>query len=325
MSRSLDQLSNAVNAVAPRAAGKTMERDQLVDLIDDSIGALRNAQQFFVNLGDANGAKLRAYIDANVKQTQKLSIQMYNQIYAGIGGAAQRVMRERFLGAFQDTLAGLTAILNEVNDNINDLYADKTITLFNTKISQVAVFGMVANSRTFANFVVNYIALFMSDRNPKLFKPAPYQIKMLKDSLPQVIQLINRVIGNQLSKSFVKAIKRYRSSGVDSGIVNAQNRAAVQFAKVNTDVTDTDISLGAKGILWIGKIIGDIFTDIADYRLRLLRAEREQLQARVQLLQLELDGMDENSPEYKHQLEIIKNYQKLIDRLNQKIAEYEED
>ena len=52
---------------------------------------------------------------------------------------------------------------------------------------------------------------------------------------------------------------------------------------------------------------------------------REQLQARARLLQLELDNVDPESPEYQRLLKIIANYQKQIDRLNQEIAKYEEE
>ena len=323
MSRALDNLTNAVNTTVKSAAGTTITKENLIDLIDQNLGYLYNVSAFFTALG-ANSQQLQAWITTNRRALNLKSIQVFNKIDTGLVGSAKLAMNDRFLGGFSDTTNALIIILEEISGNLDKFFAEKTITVYNTKISQVAVFGMVNNAQMFADFVVNYISLFMSDRNAKLFKPAPYQIVALKDNLPQVTTLINRVIGGQLSKSFVKAIKRYRSSGVDSGIVNAQNRAAVQFAKVNTDVTETDISAGAKGILWFGKLIGDLFTDISDYRLRLLRAQREQLQARVQLLQLELDGMDENSPEYKHQVEIIKNYQKLIDRLNQKLASYGE-
>ena len=323
MSRSIDQLHQAATTVVTKAAGKTLEKVNLIDIIDDQIGFLRSNTQFFVGLGNGND-KMQDWLKKNSTSQAMQSIKIYNAIYAGLTSAGQKAMKDRFLGAFVDTLAGLTAILNEVVNNIDALYSEKVITIYNTKVSQVAVLGMIHSSRVFSTFVTNYIAQMMSDRSASLFKPAAYVTEELKDDLPAVIGLINRVIGGQLSKSFVKAIIKYRASGVDTSIVNQDNKVTVQFARVNNDVTDSDIMAGAKGLIGISKWIGDLFVDIADLRLRLLRSQREQLQARVQLLQLELDGSDENSAEYKHQVDIIKNYQKLIDRLNQKLAKYEE-
>ena len=72
-----------------------------------------------------------------------------------------------------------------------------------------------------------------------------------------------------------------------------------------------------------GKIYGAFV--IRDKKNRKNVALREQLQARARLLQLELENVDPNSPEYQRLLKIIANYQKQIDRLNQEIAKYEEE
>ena len=56
--------------------------------------------------------------------------------------------------------------------------------------------------------------------------------------------------------------------------------------------------------------------------MRRLRSERDLMQARVQLLKLELDGVDPESPEYKKQLKIIENYTAIIARIDQKLDKY---
>ena len=135
---------------------------------------------------------------------------------------------------------------------------------------------------------------------------------------------MNRVINDHLGKSFAKAILKYRNGGSDITVVNSENKSSVQFTKITTEVTESDIQSGAKGFK-IFRWIGNLFVDRADKKNRKRVAEREQLQARARLLQLELDGLDPESPEYQRLVKIIANYQKLIDRLNQEIAKYEED
>lgn len=323
MSKSLDALNKAVTSVVKDAAGKSFTKDKLIEVIDDDIGFLRNALGFFTVLGKDSNDKLKAYLAENRGNTKLLSINLYNQIFGTIGSAAQRAMNDRFLGAFQDTLAGLIAIMEELNSNIDLLFQDKNITIYNTKISQVAVLGMIDNSRMFSQYVVNYIALFMADRSESLAMPVPAVIRSLQANTPAIAELINRVIGNKLNRTFVAAIKRYRGTGSDTGVVQG-NKASTQFAKVNNDITDSDILAGARGIK-LFRMFQDLWVDHMDAKLRKLRAERELLQARAQLLQLELAGIDESSSEYKKQLDIIKNYQKLIDRLDQRIAKLNED
>lgn len=323
MSKALDTLNKSVTDVIKNASGKSFTKDELIELIDDQIRFLRNDLQFFTCISDVDSL-LRQYVSNNAQNTKLASITIYNRINAGLNTAARRANNERFMGAFADTLAGLIEILDTCNDNIDSLFADKSVTIFNTKISQVAVFGMLDSARIFGQFVVDYINLFMSDRDVRLFKPAPYSIKNIESNVDNVIAMINRIIGGKLSKSFVASLKKYRSSGSDTNVVGADNKASTQFAKINNDVTDSDIMAGSHGLA-IFKWLGDWMVDRTDRKIRKLRAERDMLQARAQLLQLELDGADEDSPEVKRQIEIIKNYQKLIDRLNQRLAEYGEE
>ena len=322
--KSLDQLDKAVTDTIKDASGKAMSKDQLISIIDDTTAFIANVSGFLsiINQGEA-GPKLKAYLDQNARSNLE-SIKIYNQINGQLLTAAKKSMEAKFLGAFQDTLSGLYLVLNQCIDNIDTLFADKNITIYNTKISHVAIFGMMQSARVFGQFVTDYIALFMSDRSDALFKPAKYTLESLKSHVPEVTDTINRTIGGQLDKSFVQAIKKYHASGSDIGVVNSESKSTVQFARLNNDVTDGDIKAGAKGLA-IFKFIGDWFVSLADAKRRKLIAERDQLDARAQLLQLELNGVTTDSPEYKKYATIIKNYQALIDRLNAKIAKYEND
>ena len=322
--KSLDQLDKAVTDTIKDASGKAMSKDQLISIIDDTTAFIANVSGFLsiINQGEA-GPKLKAYLDQNARSNLE-SIKIYNQINGQLLTAAKKSMESKFLGAFQDTLSGLYLVLNQCIDNIDTLFADKNITIYNTKISHVAIFGMMQSARVFGQFVTDYIALFMSDRSDALFKPAKYTLESLKSHVPEVTDTINRTIGGQLDKSFVQAIKKYHASGSDIGVVNSESKSTVQFARLNNDVTDGDIKAGAKGLA-IFKFIGDWFVSLADAKRRKLIAERDQLDARAQLLQLELNGVTTDSPEYKKYATIIKNYQALIDRLNAKIAKYEND
>lgn len=321
MNRSIDKLGAAVDSATKNSAGKVMSKDNLIDLITDNIEALRSVRQFFSGLAEANG-KLKAYVDQNAKNTSMKSMVLYSAVLNGLTGMAKRAQQERFLGAFSDAAESLIVIMEEFNDNIAKLFTDKTITIYNTKISQVAVYGMINNADIFSKFVLNYFGLLMSDRSSSLPKPAPYIMKELDADVESVIAIVNRTINNKLSKNFVASILKYRNSGSDIGVVGSDNKPSVSFTKINSEVTESDIHDGAKG-LKIFRWIGDFFADREVKKLHKLRYERDLINARLQLLQLELGGYDENSPEYKRQVKIIENYIKMIDRLNQEINKRE--
>ena len=321
MSRALDNLTNAVNTTVKSAAGTTITKENLIDLIDQNLGYLYNVSAFFTALG-ANSQQLQDWINTNRRALNLKSIQIFNKIDAGLVGSAKLAMNDRFLGGFSDTTNALIIILEEISGNLDKFFAEKTITVYNTKISQVAVFGMIDNVKTFTEYVNRFISILMADRNQNLDKPEKYVTDYVDTNTDVVVALMNRVINQKLSKTFSAAILKYRTGGSDITVVNSENKPTVQFAKINTEVTESDIASGARGIA-IFRWWGNHRVDIADKKNRKRVAEREQLQARARLLQLELDGLDPNSPEYQRLVKIIANYQKQIDRLNQDIEKYE--
>lgn len=323
MSKSLDKLSHAIDNTVKTSAGTTISKDTFIDLIDESLGYLYNVSQFFTAIGD-NAPKLQSWIATNRRETKFKSIVYYNKIESGLTGPAKSAFSDRFLGAMLDTTNALIIILEDISSNIDKFFTDKTITVYNTKISQVAIIGMLENAKTFTEFVCTFVALFMADRNSALTKPERYTIDFMDKNVDDMCALMNRTLNSKLSKTFTSALIKYRNGGADVTVVNSENKPTVQFAKISSEVTEHDISSGAKGFK-IFRIIGNFITDWFDKGYRKKVALREQFQARARLLQLELDGVDPNSAEYVRLTKIIANYQKLIDRLNQQIAKYEEE
>lgn len=322
MSRAIDNLGKAVDLTIKTASGTVITKDMFIDMIDANLGSLYNVSQFFTAMGDS-ATKAQAWIASNRRETKLTSIAYYNSICAGLRGTAKAAMESRFLGAFADTTDALILILEEISGNLDKFFTEKNITVYNTKISQVAIIGMLESAKDFANFVTKFIEVFMSDRNADIGKPERYVTTFMSEQLQSVCDLMNRVINNHLSKTFLNAILKYRNGGADINVVNSENKSSVQFTKITTEVTESDVQAGARGFK-IFRWIGDWFADKADRANRKRVAEREQLQARARLLQLELDGYDQASPEYQRLVKIIANYQKQIDRLNQQIAKYEE-
>jgi len=320
MSKSLDNLSKAVDNTLKTESGTVITKDAIIDLIDSSLGELYNVTQFFTAIEDSQ-SQLQGWLTANLKNTNLKSIALYNRMASMLTATARSTMLGRFVGAMSDTANALIIIMEEVSGNLEKFFVEKNMTIYNTKISQVAIFGMIENSKMFAEFCVKYVEQLMSDRNPKLDKPERYVGNYLDENVSLACDLMNRVLNNKLSKTFVSAIMRYRNGGSDTSVVSG-DKPSVQFARVNSDVTDSDISAGARGFK-IFRWIGNFVSDLVDARYRKKVALRDQLQARARLLQLELAEEDESSPEYQRLLKIIANYQKQIDRLNQKIAKYE--
>ena len=320
MANPIDKLDAAISEQL-KGGGSigSMTKDQFLDYIDVVSGAVKNNLKFFTELGPSE-KKMKEYLKAKPGDQRK-SIAFYNAIYKEMQYAAKKAMDERFLGAFADTLASFAVILDEIAKNVDEIFQNKSINLFNSKVSHAAVIGMIVDAEMFGKFIDWYITLFMSEVVAGLPRLLPYQMKYLEEAVKVVPALINRIINGRSGSNFINNVLNYKNGGSDVLLVNGNNQSNAKFAKVAGGVTDADIEAGARGI-GIFKKIGDWFVTIKDEKMRRLRSERDLMQARVQLLKLELDGVDPESPEYKKQLKIIENYTAIIARIDQKLDKY---
>lgn len=322
MSRALDKLDNEVtSSVKNGSATKNMTRDQLLDYAISCSAALKAHLQFFTDLG-ASSSKFKEKIDLARKNADKTKfIEIYNRLLTNLTGVAKARQESSFSGALIEAAQAAVAVLDEVTINIDKLFVDKTFNLYNTKISHVAIYGVMDNASTLAAFMEAYINAFFASCPSGNFKLAPYQASYLDDKVEAVGDICCRMINGKMGKTFAAAILRFKKSGNDTSVLTSDNQSAVKFAKIGTEVSESDIRSGCKG-LHIFRVIGDFIVDFFDNRARKQRALREQHKARVEYLQMELEGEDPNSPRYKKIIKIIKNYNDMIDRLNQKLDKY---
>lgn len=320
MANSIDKLDAAISEqLSAGGAVSSMTKDQFLDFIDIVTGGVKNNLSFFTDMAGIE-KEMQAWLKANIRGNMK-SIVYYNAISKDLVYNAKKVMDERFMGAIVDTLASYATILDEVSKNVDNIFQNKSINLFNVKVSHIAVFGITADAEVFCKFVAWYIDLFMSDFVHDLSGLAPYQTKYLEAAVKVVPGIMNRMLNNRMKGSFVSGVLNYKSGGSDVLLVNSDNKSNAKFAKIANGVSEADIEAGARGFSCFKKI-GDWWVSWRDDKMRRLRSERELMQARVQLLKLQLDNVDPESSEYKKQIKIIENYMAIIIRLDQKLDKY---
>ena len=179
---------------------------------------------------------------------------------------------------------------------------------------------MLEDARLVNRCAEAFIAVMCHDRSKDL-SVAPYQLKTLVDNSAAFAEILNKAVDGRHTKTFASAVVRYKASGNDVTILSSDNNSAVQFAKLDGDVSESSIKSGCRGLA-IFRWIGDLWTDYQDAKARKAVALREEHIARVKFLQMQLMGEDPNSAEYKRVAKIIANYEILINRLNQKLDKY---
>ena len=310
MSRALDKLDAKVTAsVKDGTAIKNMTRDQLLDYAVSCSTGIKASLSFFDELEPASVEKLKdKLIELRKANSKDLVVEVENVLLNNLTGIAKARQDRAFQGAVLETARGLVMIIDEIILNIDKLFADKTFNLYNTKISNVAVYGMLGSADTLGKYLECYVAAVLMSMKPDVMTVTPYAKKYVVAHAEEVADFCNRMINGKLNKTFTAGIIRYKKSGNDTAILTSDNQSAAKFAKLGGEVNESDVKSGCKG-LYIFK----------------LSAMREQNKARVEFLQMELEGEDPNSERYKKIVKIIKNYNDMIDRLNQKIDKYYND
>ena len=324
MSKALDKLDETVKSeVRKGSAIKNMTRDQLVDEITSITSSLRANLSFFQGLGAELSKKLHGnYLTDRKLSNKSASVSYLDEVNKHLTGKAKLLSDNSYSGAICDTMIDLLTLLDGIIDKCGDLFTDKAFNLYNTKMSHVAVLGMMNSARKVSDFAEAYIDQVMYDNSKgALPKPAAYRTKMLKGSVGEVASIINNVVNGRKSKSFVAAVSKYKASGNDVNVLGGDDVSSVQFAKLEGDIDELCVDEGRKGLA-IFRWIGNWWVDLQDAKARKRVALREQHLARVQFLQMELAGEDPESERYQRLVKIIKNYEQMIDRLNQQIDKY---
>lgn len=322
MSNALNKLDAKVNeSVKAGNASKNMTRDQLLDYMSNSAGLLRSQIQFFTDCGPLLAKLQSSLMTARKGASQSFLVQVWNKLDVNLAGAAKLRQESSYFGAIVESMQATVSILEEVSSNIDKLFVDKTFNLYNTKISHVAIYGVIDSAGVLAQYSKCLVSAIMADKNPGAFAIPKYQKNYLTNKAEDVASICMRMINGKLGKTFTAGVLRYKQSGDDVCVLTTDNQSAAKFAKIGTGVNEEDIKRGCRGFS-IFRWFGDRWTDLFDWVARCIRSLREQNKARVEFLQMELEGESPESPRYKKIVQVIKNYNDQIARMDQYLEKY---
>ena len=214
MAKSIDKLDAAISAqLSSKGAIASLTKDQFLDFIDLVSGSVKTNLKFYTDTAHLE-KQMKEFIKPKAGETRK-SVIFYQAIYKEMQFASKKAMDERFMGAIVDTLAAYAVVLDEVSKNIDNIFQNKSINLFNTKVSHAVVFGMIADAEIFCKFVDWFNTLMMSEMIPALPGILPYQLKYIEAAVKVVPALINRVVNGRFNSTFVAGIMNYKNGGSD--------------------------------------------------------------------------------------------------------------
>jgi hypothetical protein len=220
-------------------------------------------------------------------------------------------------------------IFESLERTTNMTFKDKMITVYNSKLSHVAIFGVIGEAELFVNYATylfDNVTYELCANNGVRELPAPKQYRMAFLQFQQVnfINLIKNRLQNGANVVISELDKAGRNNDVN--LIGDDNTANLGFVQTTsyTPMMRNLFTTGARSFVHvIFQSLGELWNLIKNHKYTKAKKEKEWMEAHVALLKLQLQGVDPNSDEYRKQVQIIESYNEMIAELDQKIAQYE--
>ena len=319
----IEELGQAImKEIAPGSKMNTINKDDFKENLLMLIERLNNLQITFdaFSVQDRQVIADRIYKASNDKNN--LACNAYVTIAKAIG---RNDLRSAFDSYSYITKHYIGALQN-IERNTANSFKDKAITVYNAKLSQIAIMGVIEEAETFADFTVyliDNISYEICENNgvKELPMPKKYRIQKIQKYLADFIQICkNRMASN--AAVITSEIDRVRNTN-DVNLIdenNAPNTGFIQFEKYSPVVRNF-MQTGARKFV-IFRWLGEQWNIIKHSRYLKAKKEKEWLESHVALLKLQLQDVDPNSDEYRKQVKIISAYDEMIAGLDQKIDAY---
>ena len=221
----------------------------------------------------------------------------------------------------------LRTVLQMIERNVNVLFNEKFTTIYNAKVSQLAVFRIVEQAQIFSNYAVYLFdgvlyEIVVNEGVHELNQPKPYRYEFINKYKAGVVELLKIGSLPNGANMLITEIDNLRKS-LDTTLLDDRDQvnSAIKTVKNKFGL----IEGGATILASIFRYFGEWGVLMRNLKYQKMIQEKEWLQNHSDLLKLQLNGVDPNSDEYRKAVKIINTYNDMIRDLDLKISSYMED
>lgn len=279
-----------------------------------SIGDRAVDKQVVKTLTDvAKRIRLREY----KSQTDREVLKVYETFKKALGRNANKESTA-FLGSILFGSRLIVSDLDKVQVDAIKLFSDLK-EKGDLKVSHSYILGYMHLAEMTAMFFNDMLTLL---GNPQSTKVPPYVLARAQKNAVPVAQFMDALLNRLPSIDIMSDLKEIKSGGHDIYLIS-DDVDVVSYAndKDYSNRVKTGLSMGFVGNPFIA--IGDMLAVWQRQRYERNKRQHEQISAKIAVMQMDLDGVDPSSPEYKKQMEIIGRYSNELASLDKKISEYE--
>ena len=319
----LKDIGSAIASAVKKISGvKPIPRDIILENTALVLASIKLCQSCIGSMTSSD--RKQALLKLLELSSSSVALQAYTKYKNTLKGAASSMEQRLFMESMSNCCGTFQEILETIEKNIDELITDKSITLFNTKLSYLTVFGIIQEADDFSGWVQFFIDAMghdLAEASGNSSTPFPkYRAAVLLQYNEHTANIANRLVGKSGVYTFMTAIKELRKTNTDFYIVD-ENKNTTPFGGRIPELTRSTMKSGLFGL----QTIGEWWMLRRHKKYARKEKEKEWLQTRINLLRLQLDEADPNSPEYVKYQKIIDTYDQMISKLDAEIKAYNEE
>ncbi len=264
----------------------------------------------------------RTFVRNKLIESKSNVYRQYNDYVSVLTGNAMRDEKNSMFASMTYASHTLMETCAYISDNVEELFNDKNINLYNTRISQVGILGVLRNANICATYF-NYMLVEITAATVKGITSYPYRSDYITKNQDTVINNINNIYGKTGSFSFLADIKEMKKQNLDMFVLDSDgksNAEDIPYDSLPVNMKSNFIAgmFGLNFFRWMG----ETWASFRHHKFTKMQAEREWIATHVNLLKMASSRMDPDSKEYQRNVAIIEKYNKMIAKLDKKLATY---
>lgn len=305
---------------------KSLSKDDIEKIIDGNMEAHRNIINILKTLSKSHREAIVEGYETNMKESKVPTGDLLKLYKKGLNNKCMGLERKK---PFESMIAAnkvYLLILDGLRDKLDDLIKEERITIFNTRMSYLAILGLLRQSDFYGDYTCCFWDMIAKVYHDEDVNTIPgYKRAFLTKHMGAFINLTNNVNNRKGKYSFVNDLETMAKKNHNTLLYSNKKTAdtVVNFTSFGNHILDILYwGLGMLNVFyWAGVGIDD--WQHKKYKNRL--ATKRWMENRVALLKLEIEEKDMTGKKKADYENIIKNYESEIARHQQAIDKYEKD
>lgn len=283
---------------------------------------LQNYISCLTEMDDKTKELLAGKILSASKNSQNVACALYSDIATSLNTKDTKHAFESYIFIANTFVSSIKVIAR----NMNKIFANKGITVHNSKLLHVVVFGVMTEADCFINYatyMLDNVIYETTVRNGvrELPQPRKYRYEYIKKNVKRFKSICkirltgSAVIDNAISNSF--------ASELDVNLIAEDNSINSGFFNINKMANHVKASAvhGARRFI-IFRWLGEQWNLFKHAKYLKAVKEKEWLQSHIAILKMDAAGIDPDSDEYRKHVKIIEAYNNMLADLDKKIDTY---